>query len=161
MERLQQRSTSIAGNSREEKEMRYDNILFLLDNLEKTKTKTTILHKEKRLNNILRQMDIFWENHPNWTNQANQTKTMRNLIYQLENRKDEFINCFPKTIFQTGTINEPRLILVLADKSFSLEEINKTIKLMKAITDIEDIIKPIRIILNWNKVIERIENQLN
>ena len=90
-------------DSTQEKEMRYDNILFLLDTIDQTKTKGIILHKEKKLNNFLSQIDMFWENHPNWTIHSNQTKTMRNLMYQLQNRGDEFMNCFPKTIFQNKT----------------------------------------------------------
>ena len=148
-------------DSTQEKEMRYDNILFLLDTIDQTKTKGIILHKEKRLNNILLQIDMFWENHPNWSIHSKQTKTMRNLMHQLQNRGDEFINCFPKTIYQNKTFNEPRLILLLADKGWNLEEINKIIKIMKAIIDIEETVIPIRIMLNWNKVIQKIENQLN
>ena len=161
MGKLQERFTNMNGNSRVEKEMRYDNILFLLDTIDQTKTKGIILHKEKRLNNILSQIDIFWENHPNWTIHSNQTKTMRNLMYQLQNRGDEFRNCFPRMIFQKETFNEPRLILLLADRGLNLEEINKIIKIMKAIINIEKTVRPIRIILNWNKVIQKLENQLN
>ena len=133
----------------------------MLDSFERIKSKPTILHKEKRLNDILKQIDIFWENHPNWTIQSNQTRAMRNLMYQLENRQNEFINCFPKAIFQKETLKEHRLILLLADRKLSLEEINRVIKLMKAVIDIEETLKPIRIMLNWNKALSQIENQLN
>ena len=161
MGKLQERFTINNGQSREEKEMRYDNIVYLLDSIDQTKTKAIILHKEKRLNNILSQIDIFWENHPNWTIHSNQTKTIRNLIHQLQSRGDEFMNCFPKTIFQKETFNEPRLILLLANRGLNLEEINKIIKIMTAIIDITRIVRPIRIMMNWNKVIQKIENQLN
>ena len=159
--KLQERFTNTNGNSREEKEMRYENIIFLLESIDQTKPKRVILHKEKRLNNILLQIDMFWENHPNWSAHPKQTKTMGNLMHQLQNRGDEFMNCFPKTIFQNKTFNEPRLILLLADKGWNLEEINKIAKIMKAIIDIEETVRPIKIMLNWNKALQKIENQLN
>ena len=86
---------------------------------------------------------------------------MRNLISQLENKGEEFMNCFPKSIFQKETFIEHRLILLLANRGANLEDINKITKLLKAILDIEEIIRPIRIIINWNKIIKKMENQLN
>ena len=82
-------------------------------------------------------------------------------MQQLQNRKNEFMNCFPKSIFQGETLNEPRLILLLADRGLNLDEISKIAKIMKAIIDLEEILRPIRVIMNWNKIIRRVENQLN
>ena len=83
---LQQGIMATSGNSRAEDNIRYDNIIFLINNLERSKPRKMIQHKEKRLNNILVQTNRFWDDHPNWTINTKETKTMRNLIYQLEKK---------------------------------------------------------------------------
>ena len=67
------------------------------------------------------------------------------------------MDCFPKTIIQKGKVDKHRLTLVLAVINLDFNNINKTLKLVEAIVQIDEIVKPIRIMLTWNNILKKLE----
>ena len=140
-----------------EEDLRYDNILFIMDIIENIKTKQTIMTKTKILKKTIAKIDKYWDDHPQWRTNYHESKIMGNLLKQLDRKSNNFMDCFPKTIVQKDKVNKNKVTLILAVCNIDIYNINKILKLLEAMIQIDNIVRPIRIMLNWNNILKKLE----
>ena len=116
-----------------------------------------IINKTITLEKTIAKIDKYWDDHPQWKTNTHESKIVYNLLRQLERKSNNFMDCFPRIVLQGERVDKHKLTLVLAAINLNFNNINKILRLVEAIVQINEIVKPIRIMLTWNNILKRLE----
>ena len=116
-----------------------------------------IIRKTNILRKTMAKIGKYWDDLPQWKTNIHESKVVHNLLKQLERKSNNFMDCFPRIVLQGERVDKHKLTLVLAAINLNFNNINKILKLVEAIVQINEIVKPIRIMLTWNNILKRLE----